>query len=729
MKYIKRILILVLMLSFFSVNAKEEFKICTPTDDYKKYSSLSKKEKSKYIEPIYCNDIVTKKDKSSSYGFSFRIKQASITDSKYSSVEENLITPVKNQDPLGTCWAFSAIGAVESNALKNNLALYDFSESHMVYSLVSGAYKDNAGKNGRYFTTDMDGGTLMYAPTYYFNGYGQLLEEEMPYETNQSKIYSSEYVQGRKIITLKEFGYDNLSSTTEACTTDFMNNIKQKILKYGSVQATMYMDQLNNFSDEGENYYLAKNTDETEEDDYVNHGILIVGWDDSISKSRFNGATRNGAWIIKNSWGPTWSNDGYFYISYDDEFICNGVATFGGVSDTTYDYTYKAADLVGNLYFNLTNKVYFSSKFTKQSTTNEILKRVSFSTGKYSSYKVYLSKENELEDKTNWIELGEGTSTMYGIESIDIPDEIVIDDDYTIITEYNIEEGKTSSIFSMCDINDDTTHLDYSTGINHASFNGTTWTDFGTVNDIYHCEPNIWAYTDEVIPDPTLTVTNPVVVRNKVTFDLIYQNVKTNEIVYKVEGRDNEDVTDHFTITPNYTTNKLTIVSDNTISGPYALVATYNDLTASQTFRLEISITVEDDTTMNFDDLNLKVAIPKDSSLSLKNLTDNINNNNVEIEIYNSKGTKVEDEEAVLGTGSTIKAGNEEYTIVLIGDSTGDGKIDSADLLKVVRYLKGTTTLSQAQIKASDSTNNNVIDSADLLKVVRYLKGTTTFGV
>ena len=237
------------------------------------------------------------------------------------------------------------------------------------------------------------------------------------------------------------------------------------------------------------------------------------------------------------------------------------------------------------------------------------------------------------------------------------------------------------------------------------------------------------AYTDEVIPDPTLTVTNPVVVRNKVTFDLIYQNVKTNEIVYKVEGRDNEDVTDHFTITPNYTSNKLTIVSDNTISGPYALIATYNDLTASQTFRLEISITVEDDTTMNFDDLNLKVAIPKDSSLSLKNLTDNINNNNVEIEIYNSKGTKVEDEEAVLGTGSTIKAGNEEYTIVLVGDSTGDGKIDSADLLKVVRYLKGTTTLSQAQIKASDSTNNNVIDSADLLKVVRYLRGTTTFGV
>ena len=729
MKYIKRILILVLMLSFFSVNAKEEFKICTPTDDYKNYSSLSKKEKAKYIEPIYCNDVITKKDKSSSYSFSFRIKQASITDSSYSSVEENLITPVKDQNPLGTCWAFSAIGAVESNALKNNLALYDFSESHMMYSLVSGAYKDAAGKNGRYFTTDMDGGTLMYAPSYYFNGYGQLLEEDMPYETNQSTINSSQYVQGRNIITLKEFGFDNLSESSGSCTTDFMDNIKQKILKYGSVQATMYMDQLNNFKDTGENYYLAKNTDETEEDDYANHGILIVGWDDSISKSRFNGATRNGAWIIKNSWGPTWSNDGYFYISYDDEFICNGVATFGGVSNTTYDYTYKAADLVGNLYFTLTNKVYFSTKFTKQSNNDEILKRVSFSTGKYSSYKVYLSKENDLNDKTNWIELGEGTSTMYGIESVDIPDEIVLDGDYTIITEYNIEEGKTSSIFSMCDINDDTTHLDYSTGVNYASFNGTTWTDFGTVNNIYHCEPNIWAYTKEVLPDPSIKVTNPVVVRNKVTFDLLLENVDTDNIVYSVEARDNEIVTDHFTITPNYTTNKLTIVSDNTISGPFALIATYNDLTSSQTFRLEISITVEDETQMNFDDLNLNVAATNGETFNYQKLTENINNNNVEIEVFNSKGVKVEDNDSALGTGSTIKAGTEEYTIVVIGDSTGDGKIDSADLLKVVRHLKGTTTLTNAQLEAADSTRNNTIDSADLLKIVRFLKGTTTIGI
>ena len=113
--------------------------MCTPTAEYKKYMKLSEEEKSKVIEPNYCSDVTKKKDNSDSFKFSFKIKSATVNDSYYNAVEENLITPVKNQYNLGTCWAFSAIAAVESNALKNNLALYEFSEAHMVYSLISGS--------------------------------------------------------------------------------------------------------------------------------------------------------------------------------------------------------------------------------------------------------------------------------------------------------------------------------------------------------------------------------------------------------------------------------------------------------------------------------------------------------------------------------------------------------------------------------------------------------------
>lgn len=726
MKFIKKLLLIALILSIGNVYA-DDLKVCTPTEKYENYSKLSDEEKAKYIEPTYCSNIMDKSNKKANSRFSFKIKAASITDTYYNAFDDNIITPVKNQNPLGSCWAFSAISAVETNLLKNNLALYDFSESHMIYSLVSGAFTDTNGQKGRYYTDDMDGGTLAYAPSYYFNGEGQLLENEMPYETNTTPINSSNYVTGRKMISIKEFALDNLASDNVKCSADYITNIKSKILKTGSVQATIYVDGAN-FKD-GMDYYLAKDSDEYISDDYPNHGIVIVGWDDSISKDKFNGATRNGAWIIKNSWGSTWSDDGLFYISYDDEFICNGVATFDGASTTTFDNTYKAADLVGNLYFEFTEKRYFSTKFTKQSTNDEKLKRVSFPVGTNSSHKVYISKANNVKDHSDWVLLGTGSSTTYGIGSIDISDDIVISDDFTIIVEYTIADGESTSFYMMCDISDDTAHLDYSTGINLTSTDGTSWGDVGYVNEIYHCEPNIWAYTNEILDNPTITLSNPVVVRNKATIDIAYENVNTNDLVFKVYNQSNSDVTSHFTITPNYTTKKITVESDNTISGTFTLKATYSTVTKSISFKLEKSITIEDESKMSLEDLNLAVAISKGDTLSYKELTDNINNNNITIEVYNAKGTKVESDTAVLGTGSTIKAGSTVYTIIVIGDSTGDGKIDSADLLKVVRHLKKTTTLTSAQLIAADSTRNNKIDSADLLKVVRFLKGTTTIGI
>lgn len=50
----------------------------------------------------------------------------------------------------------------------------------------------------------------------------------------------------------------------------------------------------------------------------MSHAIELVGWDDSISKDLFRprAASRDGAWIMKNSWCLD-GFEGYFYISYD----------------------------------------------------------------------------------------------------------------------------------------------------------------------------------------------------------------------------------------------------------------------------------------------------------------------------------------------------------------------------------------------------------------------------
>ena len=81
----------------------------------------------------------------------------------------------------------------------------------------------------------------------------------------------------------------------------------------------------------------------------------------------------------------------------------------------------------------------------------------------------------------------------------------------------------------------------------------------------------------------------------------------------------------------------------------------------------------------------------------------------------------------VIGTGTTIKyKDGTTFIVVIYGDMSGDGVINSADLLKLRQHLLGTNQLSGAYLEAAKVTGNNNINSANLLKVRQYLLGTTT---
>ncbi len=90
--------------------------------------------------------------------------------------------------------------------------------------------------------------------------------------------------------------------------------------------------------------------------------------------------------------------------------------------------------------------------------------------------------------------------------------------------------------------------------------------------------------------------------------------------------------------------------------------------------------------------------------------------------IKDKSGKQITDKSVIVGTGYTITVEGKTYTIIKFGDADGDGLIDSADLLKIVKHLKGIKLLD---IKlAGDATNDGTVDSADLLRIVKYLKGT-----
>ena len=57
----------------------------------------------------------------------------------------------------------------------------------------------------------------------------------------------------------------------------------------------------------------------------ANHAVTIVGWDDNYSVDNFledKQPPADGAWIVRNSWGEGYGNEGYFYLSYYDQTIC-----------------------------------------------------------------------------------------------------------------------------------------------------------------------------------------------------------------------------------------------------------------------------------------------------------------------------------------------------------------------------------------------------------------------
>lgn len=76
-----------------------------------------------------------------------------------------------------------------------------------------------------------------------------------------------------------------------------------------------------------------------------------------------------------------------------------------------------------------------------------------------------------------------------------------------------------------------------------------------------------------------------------------------------------------------------------------------------------------------------------------------------------------------VGTGYTITIDNKTYSIVKIGDISGDGKIDSRDSLRILKYSVGAYEIKNSFIKAADINSDGKIDSRDSLRILKYSVG------
>ena len=101
---------------------------------------------------------------------------------------------------------------------------------------------------------------------------------------------------------------------------------------------------------------------------------------------------------------------------------------------------------------------------------------------------------------------------------------------------------------------------------------------------------------------------------------------------------------------------------------------------------------------------------------------------NYTVEIYNKNGEKISGSN-LAGTGSTVKILDNniliaEYTLIIYGDTNGDGKINSIDLLVLQRHILEIEKLENVYVKAGNVRKNGKNPSSvDCLLIQRHILG------
>ncbi|MCO5233414.1 MAG: C1 family peptidase [Chitinophagales bacterium] len=259
---------------------------------------------------------------------------ADITASKFDLRTIEGLTPVKDQGKCGSCWAFSSLATIESNYALVNSKLLDLSEQSLVHC-VQPALGDC--KNG---------GHPYIVYSWLLTNKDAFLENETenPYADLSTSCNFPIVKTDIKLTDAYYFKKEQAKSRDE-----YINTVKSFIAEFGAISAAV-CSNVPSFMNYKAGEVLRDTTSR------LDHAINVVGWDDDKQ-----------AWLIRNSWGPYWGENGYAWVGYDalgiNEFLAVETA---GIDDNNDKIVVDKKDkVIFNLIDNLGKTQEYQEIFVK----------------------------------------------------------------------------------------------------------------------------------------------------------------------------------------------------------------------------------------------------------------------------------------------------------------------------------------------------------------------------
>ena len=211
------------------------------------------------------------------------VKETNAAPDSWDWREKGLVGPVKDQGSCGSCWAFGTVANLEGLYYKAKGVMVQMSEQ----MLVDCDTYDNG----------CNGGLEQYALSWISENGGSIMKQaDYPYKGYQGTCKSNP----SKFVDMIVTGYIKLGSSSYELEPIDEEQIKEFLYETGPICAAINADPLQ--------YYSSGIFDKSERQcpsSGINHAVTIVG---------YGAASGKDYWIVRNSWGSNWGENGYFRI-------------------------------------------------------------------------------------------------------------------------------------------------------------------------------------------------------------------------------------------------------------------------------------------------------------------------------------------------------------------------------------------------------------------------------